>query len=110
MLITFIILTAIFFILTFITLWRYEAWWVRGWDFPRLQLGLLALLLLLVEIALLDFSQIVSWILALVSFMCVAYQAWWILPYTRLFRREVKSATQPKEGSGIAILASNVLT
>lgn len=110
MLITFIILTAIFFILTFITLWRYEAWWVRGWDFPRLQLGLLALLLLLVEIALLDFSQIVSWILALVGFMCVAYQAWWILPYTRLFRREVKSATQPQEGSSIAILASNVLT
>lgn len=110
LLITFSILTAILFVLTFITLWRYEAWWVRSWDFPRLQLGLLTLLLLFVETALLDFSQTGSWILAAVGLICVGYQTWWIIPYTRVFPCEVKSATQNAGNNSIAILASNVLT
>jgi endonuclease/exonuclease/phosphatase (EEP) superfamily protein YafD len=104
------VLTVVLFTATFITLWRYEAWWVRDWDFPRLQLGLLALMLLLVETALLDFSQIWAWVITALSFICVCYQAWWVIPYTRLFPREVKSAAQEDADNTIAILASNVLT
>lgn len=103
-------LTAILCVLTFITLWRYEAWWVRGWDFPRLQLGLLLLALLVAQAALLDFSQIQSWIVIATTFVCVCYQAWWVVPYTHLFRCEVKRVSQASAANSVSILASNVLT
>jgi len=103
------VLTGVLFVVTFITLWRYEVWWVRDWDFPRLQLGLLALTLLVIEIALLDFSQISPWIMTALSFICVCYQAWWVMPYTRFFPREVKQASRFSPDDTIAFLASNVL-
>lgn len=110
LMITCIGLTLICCLLTFITLWRYEAWWVRGWDFPRLQLGFLAIVLLLAQLALLDFSRTWSWISVALVAICIAYQVWWIIPYTQLFPREVKRATECEPGNAIAILASNVLT
>lgn len=103
-------LTLLFCLLTFITLWRYEAWWVRGWDFPRLQLGFLIVIVLLAEIALFDLSLIWSWVIIALGFVCIAYQAWWIIPYTRFFPREVKTTVHSERDDGIAILASNVLT
>ena len=103
-------LTLILCLLTFITLWRYQAWWVRGWDFPRLQLGLLAVVLLLAEIILLDFSRTWSWINVGLLVICITYQAWWIIPYTRIFPQEVKNAVNDNPNNSIAILASNVLT
>ena len=36
-------------VFTFLPFWRYEAWWVRSWDFPRLQLATIALILLVAE-------------------------------------------------------------
>lgn len=110
LLITCVGLTLVCCLLTFITLWRYEAWWVRGWDFPRLQLGFLAVVLLLAELVLLDFSLTWSWISVALLAICIAYQAWWIIPYTRLFPREVKRAVDCDPDNSIAILASNVLT
>lgn len=103
-------LTLVCCLLTFVTLWRYEAWWVRGWDFPRLQLGFLATLLVLAEITFLDFSIIWSWISVALVVICIVYQAWWIIPYTPLFPREVKHAANHDPDNAISILASNVLT
>lgn len=103
-------LTIILCTLSFITLWRYEAWWVRGWDFPRLQLGFLIIVLLLVEIVLLDFTQLQAWVITMPAVVCLVYQAWWIMPYTRLFPSEVKHAAQEDSNNTVAILASNVLT
>lgn len=104
------LITGLLVILTFITLWRYEAWWVRGWDFPRLQLCLLAVLLLVLEFVLLDLSQPQTWWLITAGVICIGYQAWWILPYTPFFKREVADVKQEDPDNSIAILAANVLT
>ncbi len=103
--------TAALAAVTLLPLWRHEAWWVRGWDFPRLQLTALAAALLAAGGLLLDPSRPRSWILFAVLAACVAYQAWWILPYTRLHRNEVRSASEggPEEDR-LRILSVNVLT
>jgi endonuclease/exonuclease/phosphatase (EEP) superfamily protein YafD len=109
-LITFIILTVFIATLTLLPLWRHDAWWVRSLDFPRLQLFVISLLLLLMESALLDLSRPLTWVLIVVSFLCCAYHGWWILPYTRLFPEEVKSAANADNQRMIRIMTANVLT
>jgi endonuclease/exonuclease/phosphatase (EEP) superfamily protein YafD len=100
------------FLMTFtlLPLWRCEAWWVRSLDFPRMQLTLIALGLLLLECWLLDWSRPQTWGLSLVTLFCFAYQACWIFPYTKLFPVEVKSTKNTDDRRVISILTANVLT
>ena len=91
-------------------MWRYEAWWVRSLDFPRLQLLVFSILLLLSEMIGLDLSQHTSWGLLFANMLCFAYHAWWILPYTRVFPVEVKSAVSTDSKASLRIMTANVLT
>jgi endonuclease/exonuclease/phosphatase (EEP) superfamily protein YafD len=102
-------LTALLVVATLLPLWRYEAWWVRDLDFPRLQFAFLALGLIVATVFLLDLSRPAVWILLGTLLACLAYHAWWILPYTRLHRPEVASADRSAPESRIRILAVNVL-
>jgi endonuclease/exonuclease/phosphatase (EEP) superfamily protein YafD len=110
MFIVFLISTAILVVLTMLPLWRKEAWWVRGLDFPRLQLFLITLLVLIMELLLLDSSSYSTWGLIFIALLCLIYQAWWIMPYTRLFSVEVKSSINIDSKRLIKILTANVLT
>ena len=45
-----------------------------------------------------------------VTTMCLAWQFWWVLPYTKLWSKEVVSAIDTGADRELTILASNVLT
>lgn len=109
MVITFLVATIVLATLTLLPLWRSEAWWVRSLDFPRLQLFVISLLLLLVEMAFLDLSHPGVRGLIAVSLMCLVYHAWWIAPYTRMFPVEVKPAVIADSRRAIRIMTANVL-
>jgi endonuclease/exonuclease/phosphatase (EEP) superfamily protein YafD len=66
--------------------------------------------LLLAETILLDLLQITTWGLLVVTLLCLVYHAWWILPYTRVFPVEVKSAVGTDAGRSLRIMTANVLT
>ena len=102
-------LTGILVFVTLLSLWRHEAWWVRSFDFPRLQLFCISLLLLLVETLQLDFSQSEAWLLFIAGMLCVVYHGWWIMPYTRLFKAEVRSICGAGARRTIRIMTANVL-
>ena len=102
--------TVILVIFTLLPMWRYEAWWVRSLDFPRLQLFVISLLLLLMELVLLDLSHASTWVLPILALLCLVYHAWWIIPYTRVFKVEVKSAVGSDRQRIIRIMTANVLT
>ena len=107
------LLTALTYLLAYVTvlpLWRHDAWWVRGLDFPRFQFMLLALLMLVAELFLFDFANYSSWLMAGIAFGSFCYHFGWILPYTRLFPTEVKKARRYDPQHQIRILTANVLT
>jgi len=106
----FLVATLILTIFTLLPLWRHEAWWVRSLDFPRLQLLVISLLLLLMESIWLDLSHRSTWILLVVALLCFVYHAWWIIPYTPVFPVEVKSAESADRQRLIRIMTANVLT
>ena len=105
-----LIATIILIILTLLPMWRCEAWWVRSLDFPRLQLGAISMLLLLTETIWLDLSHFTTWSLMVATLLCLAYHAWWILPYTRVCPVEVKPSVSSAGGPSLRIMTANVLT
>lgn len=54
--------------------------------------------------------NIQTWSLLTAILFCLIFQAWWIVPYTRIFPVEVKSAKHSDVQNTIGILIANVLT
>lgn len=97
-------------VLTVLPLFSHPHWLIRGLDFPRLQIGAIALVLLMAELALLDLNKPTSWLLITGSTLALAGQLWWIIPYTVIWPREVKRAKAAEPSHTISILTANVLT
>lgn len=111
MLTTVTVLTVFVALATLLPLWRNPHWSVRSFDFPRLQLSLLALLLIIAQLLLLDLTQPLSLVLVTVTVLALAAQLWWILPYTMIWPKEVKDARLSiSPDQTLTILTSNVLT
>ena len=93
---------------TIVPLSHNPKWWIRGFDFPRLQLTILSAILLLLQFTFLNLSQPKTWFLILITALCFAYQAWWIFPYTKLAKPEVKKSHNQHQAT-ISIITANVL-
>ena len=98
--------------LSFWSLIPRDEWWFRGADFPRLQilaLGLIAFSLMLVWDAPWDWGREVIF-LGLIA--AVAYQFKMVLPYTFVWKKQVKTVTKTELQSErqISLIVSNVLT
>lgn len=97
-------------LLTVLPCFKSRVWWVRIWDFPRSQLVTLLLLVLLAEVVWLDASSFISWLNLIILAACLLYQGWWILPYTPLWRKEVRWADADEHGPRLKLISANVLT
>lgn len=106
----FALATLLIVIVTTVPMSHNPHWIVRGLDFPRVQFALFALVLLLCQISLLDLEKSSSYLCIIPTLACLAWQLWWILPYTKLWRPEVKSADAQDRNCEIGILTANVLT
>lgn len=96
-------------LVTLLPLLRHSHWIIRGMDFPRLQFACLAFILLLLHFFFLDLKSISSWVLILLTFSCFIWQAWWIIPYTTLWPKEVKTVKDCDPAYQLRILNANVL-
>lgn len=85
-----------------------RAWWVRAWDFPRVQLLVLALIALA---GLLLHRPEDAWTRAFSAALAIAaaFQAIFVLRYTPLAPREVQSARRDEDGATLSLLVTNVL-
>ncbi len=75
-----------------------------------MQLSAAASLLILIQFLCLDLSSAQSWVLISITIICMAWQLWWILPYTILWRSEVKKTKNYSPDRKLSILTANVLT
>ena len=105
-----LVLTVLTVIATLLPLSNLKHWFFRGMDFPRLQIMFIAIVLLIATLAFLDLGETITLILAAANVFCVLWQLSWILPYTPLWRKEVKSADKYNPDRHFSILTSNVLT
>ena len=103
-------LSGLLVLLTLLPLSRHEAWWIRGLDFPRLQLAGVAFGLCVTALLLLDLSHDGTWLIMAATLACFLYHAWWIFPYTRAYPVEVLQAEGIDRSDRIRILSANVLT
>jgi endonuclease/exonuclease/phosphatase (EEP) superfamily protein YafD len=94
---------------TVLPLFRHPSYWVRGWDFPRVQLLILAAVLVLLELLASD-QGMESRVRAGIAAACFIYHLVWILPYTPIANVEVKKVGRGAAGPRLRILAFNVLT
>ena len=101
--------TILIVLATLLPMSRNSHWIIRGMDFPRLQIAILATALLIADFVVLDDQLIITWLLISVTVLCLSWQLWWILPYTMLWSREVKTASDTSSEGQLSILTSNVL-
>ncbi len=96
-------------IFTLLPLWRNPHWLVRGWDFPRLQLAVIALVLFILDCIYFDFTQHVSWLVAIITAVCFIWQMGWVLPYLPLWPVEVLTTKNGNNDAQLSIITANVL-
>src|SRR5690625_2355623 len=102
--------TALLTAATLLPLWRWQHWLIRSFDFPRLQFALTLVAVLILELLLLDWSEVSTQILIGIGFACLLYQIWWIVKYSPLAPKEVRLIHHPEPERCLRILTANVLT
>lgn len=88
---------------------RLRWWWIRSFEFPRLQIAALALINGAAALFMLEPGTWRS-LAGFASFTTLLLQARYILPWTPLWPVEVKSAESPPADQTLTLLIANVLT
>lgn len=102
-------------LIAFITIWGWiplDNWWVRGVDFPRIQIMVLGVIAWIGMAMFWQEWALGQWVLFVSLSITLAFQLRMVLPYTKLWKKEVQKAADKPEGDSyrIKIMVSNVLT
>jgi endonuclease/exonuclease/phosphatase (EEP) superfamily protein YafD len=96
-------------IATALSLLRFKVWWIRIWDFPRVQVALMG-------VAALALGAAAGWLrgwpvvgLAAIVAAAVVFQGALVWRYTRLAPREVQPTKRAEGAPRISLVISNVL-
>ena len=95
---------------TLASLTKFDQWWVRVFDFPRLQISCLVLFVLLYSLFVYPFQELWQYLLTVLLFVSLFYQSVKIFPYTFFAKKQVVRSTAGDENDMVSILVSNVLT
>ncbi len=102
-------------LVTFVTIWGWlpvDHWWVRAVEFPRIQIIVLGLTAWLGMLLCWPEWELGQWLLFISLSATLGFQLRMVLPYTKLWKKEVQDAKDEPEGLShqIKIMVSNVLT
>jgi endonuclease/exonuclease/phosphatase (EEP) superfamily protein YafD len=95
---------------TLASITRFDQWWVRGFDFPRVQISFLLLIEIIALIWIFSFDNTWQLILLLLLVFSLFYQLSRIYPYTTLAKKTVQSFNGDNSSNHISLLVSNVLS
>ncbi len=94
---------------TVLPLVRKDAWWIRIFDFPRLQITALLLATLAIYLIFEWDSGLAENLFLIALSSCLFYQSYMMYPYTPLSRKQVQQSEQAGSDSGFSLLFANVL-
>lgn len=101
--------TLLIVIATVLPLSKNPHWIVRGMDFPRLQIAVVAAVLLVVHGVFLELQAPLTWLLMTATALCFVWQLCWVLPYTPIWPKEVKTSSATDSDQRLSIITANVL-
>jgi endonuclease/exonuclease/phosphatase (EEP) superfamily protein YafD len=93
---------------TLLPFFRSGAWWIRIFDFPRIQIAIIGALILVADVVLRRDAGLSALGIRSALGLAILYQAYKIWPYTLLARRQVEPAKQPRDESTLSLLLANV--
>lgn len=101
------LLGTLMIVATLLPLAKLDDWWIRIFDFPRLQIAAISALVLVLTLLLRDDPGVVQnlWLAALAA--CTLYQAYRMYPYTPLHAKQVQDSR--RADSTLSVLCANVL-
>lgn len=106
---TIIAIAALSVLATLMAFIRKTDWWVRAFDFPRLQIASLGAASLVLYPFVFEAELLDAVVLTLTG-AATGWQFWRILPYTPLFKKQVRTARNPSRRDMIGVVVANVLT
>lgn len=91
---------------SFLPLIETDAWWIRWWDFPRVQIGFLLIVLLAIYLIASD-SDAARIGMAVLVLVALGYHGWRLLPYTTVAPPMALAAETCPEGADLRVLSYN---
>lgn len=98
-----------YLISSIIPLIRWDAWFIRVWDFPRLQFLIIGIIFCGLYLALNKDSFLWKIVFLSVALIGIGLDAYRILPYSKLWKEESLINDRPDEERSISIISVNVL-
>ena len=92
------------------SLTTFDSWLIRGFDFPRVQISVVIILIFLLTLFIYNYDVIWQYILSFLLVVSIIYEYKQIFPYTVLARKQVMRTERVADDPSISILVSNVLT
>ncbi len=103
-----LILCAIAIITAGLPLINSAAWWIRIFDFPRVQIAVLCLLAIILACFYLDLKWIYKLPLLIILAVSIVYQVQFIVVYTPLSKTKAKDSNKQSKENSFTLLVSNV--
>ncbi len=104
-----IVLGSLLILMTIVPIVKATAWWIRIFDFPRLQIVAIGIVVLILLVAFYGIDSIGYGIFAISLVVSIGYQLYMIYPYTPLARTQVQYRQDSDPRTNLAILFANVL-
>ena len=105
---TFLVFVAI--IWTLLPLFKHDVWWVRAFEFPRVQVASLSFLILTIYITVVGWYDTTDKLLIVVLVICIVFQLIRIARYTPICPKQLKPTIRPSLEETLSVLVTNVLT
>jgi endonuclease/exonuclease/phosphatase (EEP) superfamily protein YafD len=102
------ILCAFVIIATALPLINTTAWWVRIFDFPKIQIAVLCFLAIILTFIFVHFKWEFKLPLLVILVVCLVYQAQFDFVYTPLYKTQAKESNMPSAENSLTLLVSNV--
>lgn len=94
---------------TALPVWKKDAWWVRIFDFPRLQITILSAVILGVYLGLAFPQTLPEFVFFAALAASVIFQVVMMFPYTPIARKQVEASKAPAGKTSVSLLFANVL-
>jgi endonuclease/exonuclease/phosphatase (EEP) superfamily protein YafD len=85
-----------------------DVWWVRSFDFPRMQIAFVGTVVLGLELLFRRDAGAIATTIRFAVLLCILYQSYHMRPYTLLARHQSKGARRPRKETTVSLLLANV--